>query len=379
MDLGSKSGLALRSTVTGDALRLSLERVAVVPPGLGEVLVRMDAAPIHPADVMVLFAGAELGAARTDSPEALVAPLPEHARSGAAGRMDRPLKVGLEGAGVVLAAGQDAEALIGKSVAVLVPGLGAYAQYCTVPAASCIELPAGLGPRAGAAAFTNPLTALAMVETLHQTGERAMVHTAAASSLGQMLVRICAEDGIGLINIVRRPEQVDLLRALGADHVCDSSASDFRAQLARALAETGARVAFDAIGGGDMASTLLEAMEEAAVGQMADFNAYGSPDMKRVYLYGRLDSGVTVIPRGPYGLLWSLEGWSMPPILERAGEGRTADLRRRIAEGLSTTFTTAFGSEITLPQMLDPAVVQRFARHETAGKFLVTMPANEDR
>lgn len=372
----TRASLKLRSTVqAGGTLRLSLDRMPIMEPGSGEVLVRMEVAPIHPADIMVTYAGADIALARQDGPAALVAPLSKDAQRASAGRVGLSLEVGLEGAGTVIAAGDGSDIPIGARVALLAPRLGAFAEYCTVPAASCMVLPTHIDFRQGASAFTNPLTALAMVETLHQTGETAMVHTAAASHIGQMLVRICAEDGIGLVNIVRRKEQAELLTALGAEHVCDISAPDFSERLAHALAVTGARVAFDAIGGGETASILLEAMEAAAAGRMNGFGAYGSSEMKRVYLYGRLDRQPTIIPPGSYGMRWSIEGWAMPPVLDRAGEHRRAALLKRIAEGLDTTFGCSFGGEVTLSQMLEPSVVQNLARQRTGGKRLLVIGA----
>jgi len=167
--------------------------------------------------------------------------------------------------------------------------------------------------------------------------------------------------------VVRREEQADLLRGLGARHVCNSTAPDYAQQLAHALDRTGARIAFDAIGGGETAAMLLAAMESAAAARMTSFDPYGSAEMKRVYLYGRLDPSDTRIPRGAYGLQWSIEGWAMPPVLERAGEARRAELMARIAHGLDGTFASDFHAEIGLAQMLDPRVLQHVARHETAG------------
>ena len=367
----------LRSTVHAEGvLRLEFQEVAIEGPEAGEVLVEMEAAPVHPADVMVLLAGADVTRARAESgPQgpALVVPLSPAALHAAAGRLGQPLDVGLEGAGLVVAAGKGGDALLGKRVALLAPNRGTYAEYCQVPAAACLALPAHIDARGGAAAFTNPLTALAMVETLHQTGERAMVHTAAASVIGQMLVRLCAEEDIGLVSVVRHEEQVELLRAIGARHVFNSNAPDYEKQLQRALAQTGARVAFDAVGGGDTASTLLSVMEAAAAARMGTFDPYGSSEMKRVYIYGRLDASDTRIPRGVYGLRWSVEGWAMPPVLERAGEARKAELMSRISDGLDGTFASSFHAEISLAQMLDPQILREIARHATGGKYLLRL------
>ena len=370
-----RTGRKVRSTVTADGeLRLTLDDVVINPPVAEEVMVRMAAAPIHPADIMVLLAGADIAQVLRDGGTgAVVAPLSAAAQRASAARAGRPLEVGLEGAGTVVAAGAAGEALMGRRVALLSPTLGAYGEYCKVPASACLPLPDDTSARKGAAAFTNPLTALAMVETLHQIGERAMVHTAAASTIGQMLVHICAEDGIALVNIVRRQEQAELLRSLGASHVCVSSAPNYCEQLDAALAETGAMVAFDAIGGGGTASALVVAMERAAVAREQGYSPYGSSQMKRVYIYGRLDSSDTTIPKGAYGMRWSIEGWAMPPILDCAGAGRKAEMMQRIAAGLRDTFACHYGREITLDEIIDPDTMRGFGQQATGGKYLVVI------
>lgn len=348
------SGLKLHvSFDTGGRPRLTLDSVPIPQPGAREVLVRMEAAPIHPADVMVLLGRAGGGTTRR--------------------ALDRPLPTGLEGAGMVVAAGEEVGALLDQRVGLLVPGLGTYAQYCLAKAVDCMVLPDGIDARKGCATFTNPLTALAMVETLHQIGETALVHTAAASSLGQMLVRICAQDEIELVNVVRSAEQVEMLRSLGAHHICNSANADFARQLDDALEATGARAAFDAIGGGVMAGELLAAMERAAIARQGGFAPYGSMEMKRVYLYGRLDPAETRLPAAAYGMRWSLEGWAMPPVLEQAGPERKAAMLARIAAGLDGAFATSFGLEIALGDMINPDVLQNAALHRTGAKVRVVM------
>jgi threonine dehydrogenase-like Zn-dependent dehydrogenase len=248
---------------------------------------------------------------------------------------------------------------------------GSFGQYCTVSLAECAPLPEGVTARQGADLFCNPLTVMAMVETLAQIGEMAMIHTAAASNLGQMLVKVCREDGVPLVNVVRREEHVGLLRSLGAEHVCNSSASGFREDLARAVAETGATVAFDAIGGGTMASELLVAMEAAAAARMPAYSPYGSSQMKRVYVYGLLDKGPTVLPRNAYGMLWNVEGWAMPPILERAGPERAMAMTNRIIENITTTFASDYGHEISLADVLRRDAMLGYCREATGQKYLI--------
>lgn len=368
-------GLQIFSTVRQDGrVEIELADAAVARPSDDQVVVRVEAAPINPSDMIPLLAGGDPASARFEGTTELLkvtAELPSRAVQAAAGRVGVPLPVGLEGAGTVIDAGKDAQELIGKRVAFLSLAMGSLAQYCTVGMANCMPLPEGVTARQGADLFCNPLTALAMVETLRQTGQTAMIHTAAASNLGQMLVRVCQEDGVPLINVVRRSEQADLLRSLGAEHVCNSSEPTFREDLAAAAAATGATVAFDAIGGGTMASQLLAAMEAAAVKRMPNYSPYGSYEMKQVYIYGLLDPSPTVLPRDGYGMHWSVEGWSMPPILERAGSERAMELTKRVADSITTTFASSYGHEISLAEVLTRDAMAGYCRQATGQKYLV--------
>ncbi len=370
-----ETSLGIRSMLSEDGqLEIALAASPVLPPTADQVVIRVEAAPIHPADLIPLLAGGDPALAKfsvvDDLPRVKLQLSPGALRA-QAGRIGVALPVGLEGAGTVIAAGSQTELLAGERVAVMMVSGGLYAQYVTVPAAECAPLPQGLPARDGADMFCNPLTALAMVETLHQTGHSALVHTAAASSLGQMLVRICAEDGIALVNIVRRPEQAELLRNIGAQYVCDSSAPDFAEALHRALVATGAGLAFDAIGGGGMAGELAAAMERAAVERLGVFSPYGSPVHKQVHIYGGLDPSPTILPRRGYGMLWDVGGWAMPPVLERAGPVRKAALVERITAGLSTTFASTYASEISLAQMLERETMLDYCRLATGGKVLL--------
>jgi NADPH2:quinone reductase len=368
--------LQVRSTLGEDgALVLELAEFAVTPPNDDQVVVRIEASPINPSDVMLLLAGADASGARFEGtperPRVTAYLSPEAAKTNA-GRIGQSLAVGLEGAGRVVAAGKNAQALLGHRVALLSLSAGTFGQYCTVSMAECLPVPDGISAREGAGLFCNPLTALAIVETLHQTGHKAMVHTAAASNVGQMVVRVCQEDGIALINIVRKQEQVELLQSIGARYVCNSSAPSFRDDLLNALRATHAVVAFDAIGGGTMASELLSGMEAAAVERLGRYSPYGSSEAKRVYMYGRLDSSPTLGPKGSYGLVWGIEGWAMPPILEKAGAARVQELTQRIVANLRTTFASGYGHEISLAQVLHRDVLLGYCRQATAEKYLVT-------
>lgn len=364
------------STIDSDGrVEIRLADLQLSAPGDDQVIIKVEAAPINPSDLMPLLAGADpadadFGGLPNDP--VVVAPLPDEARALAAGRIGHSMPVGLEGAGTVIAAGENGASLLGKRVAFLSMSMGSLAHYCMVAVNDCMPLPDDVSFDEGADLFCNPMTAVAMVETLYQTGQKAMIHTAAASNLGQMLAKVCAEDGIPLVNVVRRREQVELLRSIGATHVCNSSVPTFAEDLAQAVSETGATMAFDAIGGGAMASALLAAMEKAAAGRMPSFSPYGSAEMKRVYLYGHLDPSATILPRAGYGMLWSVEGWAMPPILERAGRERTLELTQRVARNLKTTFASGYGMRLSLAEALQRDAMLAYCSQATGQKCLVT-------
>jgi len=358
----------LTSTLSGAGeLALELAEAPTPSPGPDEVLIQVEAAPVNPSDLGVLLGPADPAAARRERARTVI-PLPPAALKAAARRVGRTLTVGNEGAGLVVAAGENAKALLGRRVAALAGGM--YAQHRLVPAAEALVLPEGTSAAEGAAAFVNPLTVLAMIETMRLEGHAGLVHTAAASNLGQMLVKICAEDRIPLVNIVRRPEQAALLRDLGAQHVCDSSAPGFQDELRTALAATGATLAFDAIGGGRIASQILTAMEAVAVERMSDFSVYGSDTPKRVYVYGVLDTSPTELAR-TFGMAWDVGGWLMPHILRRVGPARAAEMRQRVLAGLKTTFASRYSREISLAELLQPEVLVASARKGTGDKLLI--------
>jgi NADPH2:quinone reductase len=363
-------GLELRSLITAEGeLALSLERVAVRPPGPDEVVVRIEAAPVNPSDIGTLLGAADLSQARLEGAgdqARLVAPLLPGGRERMAARVGQSLRAGIEGAGVVVAAGDEAKALLGRTVAVM--GWAMYAQYITVKAADCLALPADATARDGAACFVNPLTALSMVEVLRAEGHAALAHTAAASNLGQMLVRICEKDGVSLVNVVRKPEQVERLRGLGAEHVCDMNAPDFHAALTRALKATGATLAFDAIAGGRIVGDLLGCMEAAHQGP--GYNPYGPSVHKQVYVYGALDVRPTEIVRS-FGMAWGVSGWLLMPFLQRAGREVADRLRARVVAELKTTFASRYTAEVSLAEVLKPEVLMAASQRATGGKLLI--------
>lgn len=367
-------GLQLRSVVTDAAtVSVSLELVDVPTPGPDQVLVRVEAAPINPSDLGVLFAGADLGKASmggTAERPAVTAPLPPAAARAAAARVGVPMPAGSEGAGTVIGAGSSeaARRLIGKTVSVA--GGGMYAQYRCADAATCLVLPDGVGAAAGASAFINPMTALGMIATMRDEGHTGIVHTAAASSLGQMLNRVCLEDGIPLVNIVRSGEQAALLAGQGAERVVDSTAGDFMADLTRAVRESSATIAFDAIGGGDLASRILTCME-AALSAGQPFSRYGSATHKQVYVYGGLNRSPTSLTRG-YGMAWGVGGWLLTPFLRKAGPAALAAMRARVAAGITTTFASSYAGRLSLEEALRPEAVTAYARMATGSKYLVS-------
>ena len=280
------------------------------------------------------------------------------------------MPVGNEGAGTVVAAGESAaaQALLGKVVAAA--GGGMYSQYRSVNVALCLELPAGATAIEGAASFVNPMTVLGMVETMRMENHSALVHTAAASNLGQMLSRLCIEQQIPLVNIVRKPDQEAMLRAAGAVHVCNSTSAGFMAELTGALKATGATLAFDAIGGGRLASQILTGMEAAASAAAGGYSRYGSAVHKQVYIYGSLDRGPTELIRS-YGMAWGIGGWLLTPFLQKVGLARVAQLRDQVAAGLTTTFASSYTAQVSLPGALSLEAIADYGRQATGSKYVI--------
>lgn len=364
-------GLQLQSMLEADGtLRLELAEAPTVQPGSDEVVIRVEAAPINPSDLMTLLAAGDPVQARFEAGGVTLQLSPEETKL-RAGRFGQPLTVGLEGSGTVIAAGENAEQLLDRKVAVLSLGRGTFGQYVTVKAAECVALPESISVKEGAAVFCNPLTTLAMAETVRLEGHSALIQTAAASNLGQMLVRICQEDGIPLVNIVRREEQVDLLKGLGAEHICNSGVPTFQEDLRKAIAATGATIAFDAIGGGTIVGELHKAMEDVAVSRMDFYSPYGSTELKQVYIYGHLDRSPMVLHNSQYGMLWDVRHWAMPQTMARVGPERAAELQQRVLAGLKTTFASHFGREISLAEALDRETMLAYSKLGTGGKFLI--------
>lgn len=366
-------GRILQSRVEqAGALILSLEDVTIDDPGPGEIVVRVEAAPINPSDIGLLLGAADIatleGSGTADRPVATFPLSPE--RSGAMrGRVDQALPVGNEGAGIVVAAGEGAEHLSGKRVGMI--GGSMYADYRKIAARDVLVLPDGASAADGAAMFVNPLTALGFVATARAEGHKAIIHTAAASNLGQMLQKICLKGGIPLVNIVRSEAQATLLREIGATHVLNSKDADFNAQLVEAIAETGATIAFDAIGGGRLGSDILQAMEQAAVASMKSYSRYGSDTFKQLYIYGALDPSPSTLNRAGFGFKWGAGGWLLFPFLQKAGPEVLDAMRRRVVDELTTTFASHYTRTIGLAEALHPDVIRAYERKATGEKYLI--------
>ena len=354
-------------------LELSVASFAVPRPGPDEVLLRVEAAPINPSDLLLLLAGADatkLEASGTAERPLLTGKVPSTASL--ALRLGQAVPAGNEGAGTVVEAGSSeaAQTLLGRIVSVA-PGSGMYAEYRLVRADQCLPLNAGATAIDGASAYINPLTALGFVEAMRRERHTALVNTAAASNLGQMLVRICLKDGIGLVNIVRTPEQVVKLREIGATHVCDSSAPTFLADLTEAIAATGATIAFDCLGGGKIGGQILSCMEAAINRKATAYSRYGSSTHKQLYIYGGLDPSPTEFVRS-FGLAWGIGGWLVTPFLFTLEPGRVAALKQRIASELTTTFASQYTERVSLSEALQVNAVRHYAKKATGAKYLIT-------
>jgi NADPH:quinone reductase-like Zn-dependent oxidoreductase len=366
--------LELRSLVTPEGqLELSLQEVPVPQPGDEQVLVRVEAAPINPSDLGLLLAGADVATAvatGTSDWPVLTMSLPDGALRRLSPRVGRSMPVGNEGAGTVVAAGSSpgAAALLGKTVSAA--GGAMFAQYKVLDADACLVLPEGTSARVGASSFVNPLTALGMVATMRREGHHGLVHTAAASNLGQMLVKLCLEEQVPLVNIVRKPEQEALLRGIGAAYVCDSSSPSFMTDLIAAVTATSATIAFDAIGGGKLVSQILTAIEASASASATSYSRYGSTTHKQAYIYGGLDPSPTVLSRS-FGFAWGLGGWLVSSFLQSVGPEAVAELRARVGAGLTTTFASSYTEEVSLAGALRIDALATYAKQATGEKYLI--------
>jgi len=368
------SFLQLRSLAKKSGeMELSLVTTSIPKPDADEVIVRIDAAPINPSDLGLLLANADWSQAKlsgTAQQPAVTTPISANAVQAMAARIDISMPVGNEGAGLVIEGGSSeaALALVGKTVAVL--GGAMYSQYRCVKVNQCLVLPEGASAADGASCFVNPLTAQGMIGTMRREGHKALVHTAAASNLGQMLNRLCLADHIGLVNIVRKQEQEDILKAAGAVHVCRTDSATFLKDLTDALVATGGTIGFDAIGGGPLAGQILGCMEAAVNRSATVYSRYGSTTHKQVYLYGSLDMSQTVLNRN-YGMAWGIGGWLLTPYIEKIGPLAFQELKERVARELKTTFASHYSKEISLVQALQPDIIAAYSRRATGEKYLI--------
>jgi NADPH:quinone reductase-like Zn-dependent oxidoreductase len=368
------SGLQLRSLIKNSGeLEISLQNVPTPEPADDEVVVRVEASPINPSDLGLLTGPADLSTVKVSGSKqmpVITAKVPQGAMKMMAARLDQSMPVGNEGAGVVIRTGasEAAKALMGKTVSII--GGAMYSQYRTVKASDCMALPVGTTAADGASWFVNPLTSLGMTETMRREGHKALVHTAAASNLGQMLNKICIKDGIPLVNIVRKADQAEILRKIGAKYVVDSSSPTFMDDLTNALAETGATIAFDAIGGGKLAGQILTCMEAAINRDAKVYSRYGSNVHKQVYVYGSLDTGPLELVRN-FGMIWGVGGWLLTPFLMKISAADRQRLRERVANELKTTFASHYTKVVSLSEALDPPNLAVYAKRSTGEKFLI--------
>lgn len=361
---------------TDGTLEISLKNVEVPQPKSHEVIVRIEAAPINPSDMWPMFGPANLAEATlSEDKSTYSAPVHKSILPRIKSRLGQVLPIGNEGAGVVIAAGDSkaAQALMGKTVAILTGGV--YAQYCCVPAQACLVHNDGTTAINAATSFVNPLTALGMVETMRMEGHSALVHTAAASSLGQMLNKICIAEGVSLVNIVRSQQQVDILQKIGAKYICNSSSETFKVDLYKAIDETGATLAFDAIGGGEIVSDILTAMEQSGSKDAVGFNTYGSEANKQVYIYGGLDFSPSTLNRA-YGMTWGIGGWLLMRFLSKLKPEQVGQLQKRVADEIQTTFACSFTDELTFEQAMTPAIVLQYNAKKTGEKYLINPNKN---
>ena len=374
--MSDKNSKEIRSKVTSDGnIEISIAIVEKPIPSDNEVLIKVEAAPINPSDLGLLLSfAADLSTINTSgsrdetvtsmkiNPSLMNAMKP---------RLDQSMPVGNEGAGVIEGAGENAKDLIGKVVGLA--GGAMYSQYRCVPASSCLVMNEGTSPADAASSFVNPLTALSFLETMKMENHTAIIHTAAASNLGQMLVKICKDDAVPLVNIVRKDEQVEILKNLGAEYICNTSDDNFMENLVEALVETGATLGFDATGGGnngELPGQILSAMEIAANKTSKEYSRYGSDTYKQVYIYGGLDMQPTVLNR-TFGMQWGLGGWLLTPMIGRIGMERFGAMRQRVAKEIKTTFASHYTREISLAEMLQPEIIRGYAKQATGEKYLI--------
>ena len=350
-------------------LTISLDEVNVPDPDDGEVLIKVQATPINPSDLGLLVGPADVSSLKEVEKGSVVEmKVPDGLIRSVAARFDQNLPVGNEGAGIVESAGKGAEHLIGKTVGLA--GGAMYSEYRCVPASSCLVMNDGTTAEQAASCFVNPLTALGMVETMRMENHTGLVHTAAASNLGQMLIKICLTENIPLVNVVRKEEHVDMLKSLGANYVCNSSLDSFMDDLVEALVQSGSTLGFDATGGGKLSSQILTAMEIAANKTATEYSRYGSDKFKQVYIYGGLDRNPTTLTRS-FGFSWGLGGWLLTPFIGKIGPEKFGELRRKVADEIHTTFESKYSNVISLEEALSKESIISYTKQATGEKYLI--------
>ena len=365
--------IQMQSCVHDNAtVECTLVEVELPEPGPDEVVVEIEAAPINPSDLGLMFGAADLStvrAAERDGQPAVLLDVPDAAMRAMAPRVGHWIAVGNEGSGRVIGAGDSdaAQALMGQRVGMF--GGEMYAGHRCLPASQCMAFPERISAEQAASSFVNPMTALGFMETRLMEGQRAIVHTAAASNLGQMLVRLCQADEVPLVNIVRSDEQVELLRSIGVEWALNSQSESFMKDLISALVATGATLAFDAIGGGRGVNRILTAMEIAAA-QTGPWSRYGSEEPKQAYIYGQLDLTATELTRG-YGWVWSVSGWLLTPFMKRAGADVVSRMQKRVLDEIDTTFVSHYSSRISLPEAITVGAVKDYGARKTGQKTLL--------
>ena len=350
-------------------LTISLDEVNVPDPSDGEVLIKVQATPINPSDLGLLVGPADVSSLKEVAKGSVVEmKVPDGLIRSVAARFDQNLPVGNEGSGIVESAGKGAEHLIGKTVGLA--GGAMYSEYRCVPSSSCLVMNDGTTAEQAASCFVNPLTALGMVETMRMENHTGLVHTAAASNLGQMLIKICLAEDIPLVNVVRKEEHVDLLKSLGANYVCNSSLDSFMDDLVEALVKSGSTLGFDATGGGKLSSQILTAMEIAANKTATEYSRYGSDKFKQVYIYGGLDRNPTTLTRS-FGFSWGLGGWLLTPFIGRIGPEKFGELRKKVADEIHTTFESKYSNIISLEEALSKESIITYTKQATGKKYLI--------
>ena len=360
----------LKSKISAEGLlTISIDEEEIPEPKDGEVLIKVQATPINPSDLGLLVGPADITSINEiEKGKKVEMRVPENLIRSVSARFDQNLPVGNEGAGLVESAGKGAEDLIGKTVGLA--GGAMYSEYRCVSANNCLVMNEGTTAEQAASCFVNPLTALGMVETMKMENHKGLVHTAAASNLGQMLIKICLSENVPLVNIVRKDEHVELLRSLGAEHVCNSSSDSFMEDLVNSLIETGATLGFDATGGGKLASQILTAMEIAANKSATEYSRYGSDQFKQVYIYGGLDRNPTTLTRS-FGFSWGLGGWLLTPFIGKIGMERFGELRQKVADEIDTTFQSKYSKIVSLEEALYKENIQAYTKQATGDKYLI--------